>query len=228
MAWVLCSSGFECGYRHQSVPGGAIGALQVLSAEPSRIDKPAGSPANEGPGLSETNKQPSQSVEATSGAKGQSKKDVCVTTGTPNRKPSDGCSYSAGQMQPATQTAGSSQVSCSAANASQKKSAPSPCGTPDQTSQDYSRRLWYMMASMWGAVFTYILSPLVLDVLRRFIIVEPKPINQRPSQAKLIHRIPNRPALMATQMDADPAGRSACPEGNGPVPIAAGNGDAGP
>jgi hypothetical protein len=32
-----------------------------------------------------------------------------------------------------------------------------------------SRQVWYFIASLWGAVFTYVLAPLVVDILRRHL-----------------------------------------------------------
>jgi hypothetical protein len=51
-------------------------------------------------------------------------------------------------------------------NAAPAASAKNPV-VPDQPPQGSTRQIWYIMASLWGAVFTYILAPLVVDILRR-------------------------------------------------------------
>jgi hypothetical protein len=45
-------------------------------------------------------------------------------------------------------------------------SAPNPRPS-DKPSLDFTKQFWYFIASIWGAVFTYVLAPLVVDILRQ-------------------------------------------------------------
>ncbi len=55
--------------------------------------------------------------------------------------------------------------------------APGNFGTPDshgQPPQGFSNQAWYLLASVWGALFTYILAPLVVEFVRKRMKVAPK------------------------------------------------------
>lgn len=53
---------------------------------------------------------------------------------------------------------------------------------PEQGSQhSFSREVWYCIASIWGAMFTYILSPLALDFIRQRMGLDSKKTAQLPA-----------------------------------------------
>jgi hypothetical protein len=104
-------------------------------------------------------------------AKGRVKSDPTAVQVASAKNLSGSDAPSNGQPVPPAATASAPQAVGGAQRSTEANGAAAPCPdkpvTPDQVPQDSTRRIWYFVASMWGAVFTYVLAPLVVDVLRR-------------------------------------------------------------
>jgi len=153
----------------------AIEALRMFSAMQSRTARLAGSLANTpvASAQKDTDKQPCeppskpQTDQPVAVAKGQKKSDGVVAGGVQGKNLPSSRASSTEQPPPPGRTAGTAQ-----ALGMEEKSTPAPSVHPmaqDQLPQNSTRQIWYFIASMWGAVFTYVLAPLVLDALRLFL-----------------------------------------------------------
>jgi hypothetical protein len=157
----------------------AIEALRMISDRQCRTGKLADSTGTAPVGIAprHTNKQPSQTQSrpradgVASVANGQNNRDIVGAGGPPTKNSPSGGTPSTGQAQPLGRIAGTAQALGNTQKSAEEKPAPAPSAepfTPDQPSRRLSRQVWYFIASICGAAFTYVLAPLILDVLRRF------------------------------------------------------------
>jgi hypothetical protein len=158
----------------------AVEALRIMSTGKKWAAKPAG-PGAAGAasiGLVEESEEASNRAQSkplagqsVSVAKARLKGDPAAIQVASAKSLAGSDAPSNAQPLPSTGPASAPQAVGSAQRGTEAPSAAAPCPdkpvTADQVPQDSTRRIWYFVASIWGAVFTYVLAPLVVDVLRR-------------------------------------------------------------
>lgn len=158
----------------------AVQAIRRLSGEQKKVAKPAGSQVHATIDFADPDPEPSRPQSKLrddsfkSVAKGQSKRDSI----TPARGHAISAETRSGSgvipnREPLLRsgTAGPAQSVGSPHESSEGKSIPAPSPqsptTPNQLTQDSTLKVWYFIVSIWGAVFTSVLAPLVVDILRQ-------------------------------------------------------------